>query len=138
MIDNMMESIKINSQCWQNLALRLCSDLNMMKQRNVPWCHILCRPNIDDDNIFWDKLFDLKRFFNESWPDNYPLFCENERLFNLSDRAETICNDKNRGIESVSSDPCEFSIPMSCQHNFSLDDDMNEFVGDNFEYSLAA
>lgn len=94
--------------------------------------------NIDDDNIFWDKLFDLKRFFNESWPDNYPLFCENERLFNLSDRAETICNDKNRGIESVSSDPCEFSIPMSCQHNFSLDDDMNEFVGDNFEYSLAA
>ena len=78
--------------------------------------------NIDDDNIFWDKLFDLKRFFNESWPDNYPLFCENERLFNLSDRADT----------------CEFSIPMSCQHNFSLDDDMNEFVGENFVYSLAA
>ena len=52
--------------------------------------------------------------------------------------AETICNDRNRGIESVSSDSCEFSIPMSCQHNFSLDDDMNEFVGENFVYSLAA
>lgn len=56
---------------------------------------------IDDDNIFWDKLFELKRLFNESWPDNHPLFCENERLFNLSDRADTIEKEAKPHHESL-------------------------------------
>ena len=92
----------------------------------------------DDDNIFWDKLFDIKSILKTNYPDNPPLFCQDERLFSLTDNAlridyghETICCTYPENYQDFVSD----QYP---EYEFILEDGMDKFPNGFIEYSLAA
>ncbi len=62
--------------------------------------------SMNDDDVFWDKLLELKQWFNREWTENHPLFCENERLFSLSPNAKLISSCTIDTIEAEFADSC--------------------------------
>lgn len=81
-------------------------------------------------SLYTDEIDDMERFsidvmsFEDEMEDMYgydaPLFCDNEELFRLSSKAETVVGFRE--------------IQPACGWHFQLDD---SFV-DNFSYNLAA
>lgn len=54
----------------------------------------------DDDSI-WDEIFDLQCSFDKKFGVDAPLFCQDNRLYELSSNAEVIISSQREKIEEV-------------------------------------
>lgn len=88
--------------------------------------------NLNDTDLLWKDIADLESIFEERFGDNAPLFCEKDRLFKLSERANMIM--------PTIVDYATFFIGDNKDFKYSIanSDDENFFFGDLPEYSLSA
>ncbi len=90
----------------------------------------------DDDSI-WDEIFDLQCSFDSKFGVDAPLFCQGNRLYELSSNAEVIVSSKKGKIEDmwtlnleVKASPIVYSSQNGCYSELFRDGVQ--------EYSLAA
>lgn len=91
---------------------------------------------VDDEDLVWDHLSNLHAVLEERFGDNSPLFCEDNRLFKLSDKA-VIINPPVvfREIFSYSEGAMRSS---HLSYNLYDGDYTMDFYGEIKEYSYAA